>query len=524
MQFQRGLRYVGPQSIRTGSDPAEQCCNGKEGWVIGGAAVTTNVSNEASSVVNIQDSEIFNRTEDYEEVNTRQESIQNYIRNLVNRNQTSDEIEKNLKANIEAANDTLQENKLNLEFIDFSDSSDITIKQVNQNVADLVKSFEKFAEDLTKTINDGLQDTNLVSDVKTAMDNGNVTEFLHEMQNEAEAANAQATSQDTTQEAEGFQRNQRSTEGFKRNQRNQRSTEGFKRNQRNQRGAEGFRQGRHLEPFDRKKFVLYPHETYRKKERCKAKENWLIGGPNAKELPCECSNGKMRKEGWALGGVEATTNVSNKSSSEFSSQKELVENVAIASVIRNTSMYNEINQSFSQVIETIKETKVKMDEKINEKVTNQTVQRNEASITFSKSKNLKNITIEQVNEAKSSIEAATIIKTVTTMDTSNAVKAITSDMLGLTQDFTTTSETKTDTKAISAIKQSSSQITAQVSSQVAKADGISSIIMIIVIVLVIGIVSKAVMSGKGANTSGEFGLFAKWRKHPSPTFTPHVGP
>ena len=488
MQFQRGLRYVGPQSIRTGSDPAEQCCNGKEGWVIGGAAVTTNVSNEASSVANIQESEIFNRTEDYEEVNTRQESIQNYIRNLVNRNQTSDEIEKNLKANIEAANDTLQENKLNLEFIDFSDSSDITIKQVNQNVADLVKSFEKFAEDLTKTINDGLQDTNLVSDVKTAMDNGNVTEFLHEMQNEAEAANAQATTQDTTQEAEGF------------------------------------RQGRHLEPFDRKKFVLYPHETYRKKEICKAKENWLIGGPNAKELPCECSNGKMRKEGWALGGVEATTNVSNKTSSEFSSQKELVENVAIASVIRNTSMYNEINQSFSQVIETIKETKVKMDEKINEKVTNQTVQRNEASITFSKSKNLKNITIEQVNEAKSSIEAATIIKTVTTMDTSNAVKAITSDMLGLTQDFTTTSETKTDTKAISAIKQSSSQITAQVSSQVAKADGISSIIMIIVIVLVIGIVSKAVMSGKGAKTSDGFGLFAKWRKHPSPTFTPHVVP
>lgn len=505
MQFQRGLRYVGPRSIRTDSDPAErvsrhveQCCKGKEGWVIGGAAVTTNVSDEASSVVNIQDSEIFNRTEDYEEVNTRQESIQNYIRNLVNRNQTSDEIEKNLKANIEAANDTLQENKLNLEFIDFSDSSDITIKQVNQNVADLVKSFEKFAEDLTKTINDGLQDTNLVSDVKTAMDNGNVTEFLHEMQNEAEAANAQATSQDTTQEAEGFQRNQRSTEGF--------------------------RQGRHLEPFDRKKFVLYPHETYRKKERCKAKENWLIGGPNAKELPCECSNGKMRKEGWALGGVEATTNVSNKSSSEFSSQKELVENVAIASVIRNTSMYNEINQSFSQVIETIKETKVKMDEKINEKVTNQTVQRNEASITFSNSKNLKNITIEQVNEAKSSIEAATIIKTVTTMDTSNAVKAITSDMLGLTQDFTTTNETKTDTKATSAIKQSSSQITAQVSSQVAKADSISSIIMIIVIVLVIGIVSKTVMSGKGAKTSDEFGLFAKWRKHPSPTFTPHVGP
>lgn len=498
MQFQRGLRYVGPRSIRTDSDHAKQCCEGKEGWVIGGAAVTTNVSNEASSVVNIQDSEIFNRTEDYEEVNTRQESIQNYIRNLVNRNQTSDEIEKNLKANIEAANDTLQENKLNLEFIDFSDSSDITIKQVNQNVADLVKSFEKFAEDLTKTINDGLQDTNLVADVKTAMDNGNVTEFLHEMQNEAEAANAQATSQDTTQEAEGFKRNQRSTEGF--------------------------RQGRHLEPFDRKKFVLYPHETYRKKERCKAKENWLIGGPNAKELPCECSNGKMRKEGWALGGVEATTNVSNKSSSEFSSQKELVENVAIASVIRNTSMYNEINQSFSQVIETIKETKVKMDEKINEKVTNQTVQRNEASITFSKSKNLKNITIEQVNEAKSSIEAATIIKTVTTMDTSNAVKAITSDMLGLTQDFTTTNETKTDTKATSAIKQSSSQITAQVSSQVAKADSISSIIMIIVIVLMIGIVSKTVMSGKGANTSDEFGLFAKWRKHPSPTFTPHVGP
>ena len=495
MQFQRGLRYVGPQSIRTGSDPAgsvskhvEQCCKGKEGWVIGGAEVTTNVSNEASSVVNIQDSEIFNRTEDYEEINTRQESIQNYIKNLVNRNQTSDEIEKNLKANIEAANDTLQENKLNLEFIDFSDSSDITIKQVNQNVATLVKSFEKFAEDLTKTINDGLQDTKLVSDVKTAMDNGNVTEFLHEMQNEAEAANAQATTQDTNQETEGF------------------------------------RQGRHLEPFDRKKFVLYPHEAYGKKERCKAKENWLIGGPNTKELPCECSNGKMRKEGWALGGVEATTNISNKTSSEFSSQKELVENVAIASVIRNTSMYNEINQSFSQVIETIKETKVKMDEKIDEKVTNQTVQRNEASITFSKSKNLKNITIEQVNEAKSSIEAATIIKTATTMDTSNTVKAITSDMLGLTQDFTTTNETKTDTKAASVIKQSSSQITTQVSSQVAKADSISSVIMIIVIVLVVGIVSKTVMSGKGANTSGGFGLFAKWRQHPSPTFTPHVSP
>lgn len=477
MQFQRG-----PQSIRTGSDHAErvskhveQCCKGKEGWVIGGAEVTTNVSNEASSVVNIQDSEIFNRTEDYEENNTRQESIQNYIKNLVNRNQTSDEIEKNLKANIEAANDTLQENKLNLEFIDFSDSSDITIKQVNQNVATLVKSFEKFAEDLTKTINDGLQDTNLVSDVKTAMDNGNITEFLHEMQNEAEAANAQATTQDTSQEAEGF------------------------------------KQGRRLEPFDRKKFVLYPHETYGKK-------NWLIGGS------CECSNGKMRKEGWALGGVEATTNISNKTSSEFSSQKELVEDVAIASVIRNTSMYNEINQSFSQVIETIKETKVKMDEKIDEKATNQTVQRNEASITFSKSKNLKNITIEQVNEAKSSIEAATIIKTVTTMDASNTVKAITSDMLGLTQDFTTTNETKTDTKATSAIKQSSSQITAQVSSQVARADSISSVIMIIVIVLVIGILSKTVMSGKGANASGGFGLFAKWRQHPSPTFTPHVRP
>lgn len=495
MQFQRGLRYVGPQSIRTGSEPAErvskhveQCCKGKEGWVIGGAEVTTNVSNEASSVVNIQDSEIFNRTEDYEEINTRQESIQNYIKNLVNRNQTSDEIEKNLKANIEAANDTLQENKLNLEFIDFSDSSDITIKQVNQNVATLVKSFEKFAEDLTKTINDGLQDTKLVSDVKTAMDNGNVTEFLHEMQNEAEAANAQATTQDTNQEAEGF------------------------------------RQGRHLEAFDRKKFVLYPHEAYGKSGRCKAKENWLIGGPNAKELPRECSYGKMRKEGWALGGVEATTNISNKTSSEFSSQKELVENVAIASVIRNTSMYNEINQSFSQVIETIKETKVKMNEKIDEKVTNQTVQRNEASITFSKSKNLKNITIEQVNEAKSSIEAATIIKTATTMDTSNTVKAITSDMLGLTQDFTTTNETKTDTKATSVIKQSSSQITTQVSSQVAKADSISSVIMIIVIVLVVGIVSKTVMSGKGANTSGGFGLFAKWRQHPSPTFTPRVSP
>lgn len=505
MQFQRGLRYVGPQSIRTDSDPSvmrsaervskhmEQCCHkkesckGKEGWVIGGAELTTNVSNETSSVVNIQESEIFNRTEDYEETNTRQESIQNYIKNLVNRNQTSDEIEKNLKANIEAANDTLQENKLNLEFIDFSDSSDITIKQVNQNVATLVKSFEKFAEDLTKTINDGLQDTNLVSDVKTAMDNGNLTEFLHDMQNEAEAANAQATTQDTNQEAEGFRR------------------------------------GRHLEPFDRKKFVLYPHESYRKKERCKAKENWLIGGPKAKELPCECSNGKMRKEGWALGGVEATTNVSNKNSSEFSSQKELVENVAIASVIRNTSMYNEINQSFSQVVETIKETKVKVDEKIEEKVTNQTVQRNEASITFSNAKNLKNITIEQVNEAKSSIEAATIIKTVTTMDTSNTVKAITSDMLGLTQDFTTTNETKTETKATSSIKQSSSQITTQVSSQVAKADSISSAIMIIVIVLVVGIVSKTVMSGKGANTSGGFGLFAKWRQYPSPTFTPHVG-
>lgn len=509
MQFQRGLRYVGPQSIRTDSDPTimssaekvsrhvEQCCRKKEGWVVGGAEVTTNVSTEASSVVNIQDSEIFNRTEDYEETNTRQESIQNYIKNLVNRNQTSDEIEKNLKANIEAANDTLQENKLNLEFIDFSDSSDITIKQVNQNVAELLKSFEKFAEDLTKTINDGLQDTNLVSDVKTAMDNGNVTEFLHDMQNEAEAANAQTTTQDAEQEAEGFRRNQCSTEGFRRE--------------------------RHLEPFDQKKFVLYPHESYGKKERCKAKENWLIGGPSAKELPCECSRRKIKKEGWAVGGAEITTNVATKTSSEFSSQKELVENVAIASVIRNTSMYNEINQSFSQVIETIKETKVKIDEKIEDKSKNQTVQRNEASITFSNAKNLKNITIEQVNEAKSSIEAATIIKAVTTMDTSNTVKAITSDMLGLTQDFTTTNETKTETKATSAIKQSSSQITTQVSSQVAKADSISSIIMIIVIVLVVGIVSKTVMSGKGANTSGGFGLFAKWRQYPSPTFTPHIG-
>ena len=517
MQIQRGLTYVGPQSIRTNATPdtlssvekvsshIEQCCDKekcckKEGWVIGGAEVTTNVSTEASSVTNIQDSEIFNRTEDYEETNTRQESIQNYIKNLVNRNQTSDEIEKNLKANIEAANDTLQENKLNLEFIDFSDSSDINIKQVNKNVAELLKSFEKFAEDLTKTINDGLQDTKLVTDVKTAMDNGNITEFLHDMQNQAEAANAQATTQDTEQTAEGFQRNQRSDEGF----------------QCNQRSDEGFIQGRHLEAFDSKKFVLYPHEAY--KESCQVKKNLLIN-ESAKALPYECSC----KEGWAVGGAEVITNVSTKTSSEFSSQKELVENVAIASVIRNTSMYNEINQSFSQVLETIKETKVKMDEKIEDKTKNQTVQRNEASITFSNAKNLKNITIEQVNEAKSSIEAATVIKAVTTMDTSNTVKAITSDMLGLTQDFTTTNETKAETKNTNAIKQSSSQITTQVSSQVAKADGLSSIIMIIVVVIVLAIVAKTIMSGRGANASGGFGLFAKWRQYPSPTFTPHVG-
>ena len=505
MQFQRGLRYVGPQSIRTDSNPAimksadrvttkmEECCRKKEGWTIGGVSAETNVSTENSSVVNIQDSEIFNRTEDYEETNTRQQSIQNYVKNLVNRNQTKDEIEKNLQANIETANDTLQENKLNLQFIDFSDSEDIHIKQINQNVAQLVKSFEKFAEDFTKTVNDGLQDTKLVDDVQTAMDAGNITEFLHDMQNEAESASGQATSQDATQEAESFKRNQRYVEGFQR--------------------------GRHIEYFDQTKFVLYPHEAFGKKEACKAKENWLIGGPNAKELPCESSN---RKEGWALAGAEIKTNVSTKNSSEFSSQKELVENVAIASVIRNTSLYNEINQSFSQVLETIKETKVKVEEKIDDKTKNQTVQRNEASITFSNAKNLKNITIDQVNEAKSSIEAATVIKNITTMDTSNTIKAISSDMLGLTQDFTTTNETKTETKATSAIKQTSSQITTQVSSQVAKDNAISGVVMIIAIVLILGIITKTVMAGKGANASGGFGLFAKWRQYPSPTFTPHI--
>lgn len=488
MQVIRGTRYIGPQSIRTTPIPGrlssasevtthiENCCSSKETWVIGGAELTTNVSNETSSVTNIQESEIFNRTEDYETTNTRQESIQNYIKNLVNRNQTSDEIEQNLKANIEAANDTLQENKLNLEFINFSDSSDITIKQINQNVATLVKSFEKFAEQLTNTINDGLQDTKLVSDVKTAMDNGNVTEFFHEMQNQAEAGNAQATTQETNQEAEGF------------------------------------KHGRYLEPFDRSKFALYPHESFGgKKESCKASDNWLLGRP--KEHPFD-----EKKEGWALGGVETTTNISNKTSSEFSSQKELVENVAIASVIHNTSMYNEINQSFSQVIETIKETKVKVDEKIEDTSKNQTVQRNEASISFSNAKNLKNITIEQVNEAKSSIEAATIIKSVTTMDTSNTVKAITSDMLGLTQDFTNKNETKTDTKDTTEVKQTSSQITAQTSSQVAKADGLSSIIMIIVIVIVGSIVLKMVMSNKTGN--GGSGLFSKWNQYKSPTFNP----
>lgn len=319
-------------------------------------------------VETISNSSLLNQTENYNNTNVKQQMIKDYVTNLVTRNVSEQEVQQNISNNLSAASNVNQSNKRVFNDFTFDGAKGIRFTQVNKTASEIAENFETFRQDCIDAVNDAIDNTDIVTQVEDAMNNGNYDSYLNDLIAESE------------KKVENKQKTETSAENY----------------------------------------TVYPGFTSRHWRR---REHGLLDTSVSKQKIKEKSR---------------NTDVTN----------DVVNNVAIASVVSNTELYSNISQAYNKTVETVNKIKTEVKQSLEAKASSDVNQSNEeimSNMYFGPGS--ENITFEQMNDASVSVAATALVQAVTEMSSDNNLQAISSDMLGITEDFTNKNETKGETKA-----------------------------------------------------------------------------
>ena len=387
---------------------------------------TTNQTTEKENIVEANEkSEIINSTDNYSNVSNKNTAIKDYITNLVNKNETNTEIKQNIENNLATCGEVMQSNKLAIQELTTeatAEGEELILRQKNQLTNELSNSFQNVVNQINKTVEAQVQDSNLVKDVEDAMESGTMEKMIDEAISTANNKLDQTGKQKSNQDA--------NIQAFI-------AKEHYKEKMLMKRG---------FDPIT----LRYSNVSNRAGDLIKRRNN--------------------RFEHFI--GTKATNIIDSQKSKQSTNTEELVSNVAKMSVINDTELYSKISQAFNQTIETVKNVKNEINQKIEAKATSDNKQTNELEIGKISLGGKKNkITIEQLNDAKSTVISTAVITAVVTSDMDSEVKAIAADMLKVMDSFKTEDTVETDTSKETSTSKEIVQDTSQETEQILEDKG-----------------------------------------------------
>lgn len=192
-----------------------------------------------------------------------------------------------------------------------------------------------------------------------------------------------------------------------------------------------------------------------------------------------------------IGCVDVKTAVSTNSQKSSAVNKSLQQN------IQTQDIYKKIDTAYDKVVDTINKMSETVNQTTNSLANASSIQINELSFESPEDvckMNLAGLNLEQKNKLEQNVELTTAIENINSMTQDNEVRAIMSDMMGLTQSSDVAQAAKSTAKQTSEQTQKSTQKTTQTS---------SSWIMIVVIVVVVGLVGFMLFKA-GSSKDGYF--------------------
>lgn len=380
-----------------------------------------------------QISNVYNEAQKYTDQSVKDTMIQNYITNITTRNEDITELVKNFENNVSAAAESVQRNTT--KFGACIDLDGANINQVNELKQDVKQGFQKLNEDVKV----------LKKVLETESDTSTTAEQV--------ATETQGSSSTTEQKAEQEQKSKQETE--------QKATftalNSFNK----------YLSGRGKEMFSSFLPSLPSSPFKRKNPSITIREHFDT-----------LMNGK-RREPFCL-FMCADVNNSKQSSTQISNST----NIDLQTNLQTQDIYKKIDTAYDKTVETINKISEAINETTNSIASASSVQINEFIIETPADAcrlNLKNLDVNQQNKLEQQVELSTAIQSINSLTTDTEIKAIMSDMMGLTQASDTKQEAKTDTKQTTEQKQSNDQLTAQTAGS-----DYSRLITIIVIVLLVG--------------------------------------
>lgn len=193
-----------------------------------------------------------------------------------------------------------------------------------------------------------------------------------------------------------------------------------------------------------------------------------------------------------FGCVDINTSVSTNSQKSSAVNKSLQQN------INTQDIYQKIDTAYDKVVDTINKMSETVNQTTNSLAGASSIQINELSFEDPADvckMNLAGLNLEQKNKLEQNVELTTAIENINSMTQDNEVRAIMSDMMGLTQTTDTTQAATSSTKQTSEQTQKSTQETTQTAG--------GSWIMIVVIVVVVGLVGFMLFKA-GSSKDGYF--------------------
>lgn len=385
-----------------------------------GVGVNTSVSN------NEQVSNVYNESQKYTDQSVKDTMIQNYITNITTRSEDVTDLVKNFTNNVSAEADSVQQNKT--KFGACIDLDGANIVQSNELIQDVTQGFEKLNED-----------AKILKKVIDSQSEG-------EVQSGQGSTSNQGASASTDQSANQNQGSVQETE----------QKAGFT-------ALNAYNKIMMRERFGMQK--LNPFANLVKKDEKKSIrehfESWLY----------------PREKFCLFGCVDVNTSVSNNSQTSNST------NIDLQANIQTQDIYKKIDTAYDKTVETITKISETINETTNSIASASSIQINEFIIETPADAcklNLKNLTLDQRNKLEQNVELTTAIQNINTLTNDTEVKAIMSDMMGLTQASETTQDSKTDTKQKSDQTQTNEQKTTQTS-------GGGSWVMIIIILIIVAV-------------------------------------
>lgn len=175
------------------------------------ADLNTNVDVQKSYNESISSSNLVNKTDNYDETNTKNSVIRNYVNNLINRNNDETNYETNMKENLQNVSETNQENELTFSAVGAKDLTNIKINQSNSEIANLCASLDSFTQDVKNLANSTTLDNTSGKTTDSSASGTNTSTNKTGQGASSDQTTSQSTGQSSAQEAK--------TDSFKRYER-----------------------------------------------------------------------------------------------------------------------------------------------------------------------------------------------------------------------------------------------------------------------------------------------------------------